>query len=178
MSKRIKEMVIEDLAGRIRGVRDILVVDSSKLSGVAANKLRLSIRKKKFSAITVRNKLARKALHEAGLEALDPFLRGPTTLVWGGEDIVALSKQLADWVKEIQPLEIKGGATEGSGLTSKSVEALSKSPGRRELISQIAALMMSPGARLAGAMLGTGAQLVSQVKKIAEKEEQAETTTA
>jgi hypothetical protein len=50
------------------------------------------------------------------------------------------------------------------------------------LISQIAALMMSPGARLAGAMLGTGAQLVSQVKKIAEKEEpkeeQAETTTA
>jgi large subunit ribosomal protein L10 len=173
MSKRVKEMLIDDVGRRLRGVRNVLVVNSSKLDGVTANKLRLAMRKKNISSLTVRNKLAKKALQGAGLSALDPFLQGPTTLVWGGDDIVALSKEIAKWAKEIEPLEIKGGTTEGSSLTAARVDELSKSPGRQELISQIAALLTSPGAQLAAAMIGPGAKLASQIQKIAEKEEQA-----
>jgi large subunit ribosomal protein L10 len=171
MSKRIKDMLIQDVEARLDGVRDILAVDASKLDGVTANKLRLAMKKKKISALTVRNKLAKKALNKAGVTALDPLLAGPTTLVWGGEDIVALSKEIAKWAKEIEPLTIKGGTTEGTTLSPETVDALSKSPGRLELIGQIVTLMMSPGARLAGALLGPGGKLASQVKKISEKEE-------
>ncbi len=105
------------------------------------------------------------------MNGLDGVLEGPTTLVWGGEDIVALSKEIAKWAKEIEPLKIKGGTTEGTALSPATVEALSKSPGRLELIGQIVTLMTSPGARLAGALLGPGGKLASQVKKISEKEE-------
>lgn len=171
MSKRIKEMLIDEVGKRLNGVRDILAVDASKLDGVTANKLRLAMRKKKLSALTVRNKLAKKALNDAGVTGLDSILEGPTTLVWGGEDIVALSKEIAKWAKEIEPLKIKGGTTEGTALSPETVEALSKSPGRVELIGQIVNLMLSPGARLAGALLGPGGKLASQVKKISEKEE-------
>jgi large subunit ribosomal protein L10 len=171
MSRRVKEMLIEEVGTRLQGVRDILALDASKLDGVTANKLRLAMRKKKISALTVRNKLAKQALNKAGLTALDSILEGPTTLVWGGEDIVALSKEIAKWAKEIEPLQIKGGTTEGTALSPATVDALSKSPGRVELIGQIVNLMMSPGARLAGALLGPGGKLASQVKKISEKEE-------
>jgi large subunit ribosomal protein L10 len=174
MSRHIKEMMIDELGARVRGVRDIVVLNSSKLDGVTANKLRLSMGKKKLSALTVRNKLAKKALHDAGVTALDSFLQGPSMLVWGGEDIVALTKEIAKWAKEIEPLEIKGGTTEGSPLTAKNVEELSKSPGRKELIGQIAALMMSPGAQLAGALLGPSKKLASQIKQISDKEEKSE----
>jgi len=174
MSRHIKEMMIDELGTRVRGVRDIVVLNSSKLDGVTANKLRLSMGKKKLSAITVRNKLAKKALHDAGVTSLDSFLQGPSMLVWGGEDIVALTKEIAKWAKEIEPLEIKGGTTEGSPLTAKNVEELSKSPGRKELIGQIAALMMSPGAQLAGALLGPSKKLARQIKQIADKEEKSE----
>lgn len=174
MSKRIKEMIIGDVGARLNGVRDILALDSSKLDGVTANKLRLAMRKKKISALTVRNKLARQALNKAGVTGLDSFLEGPTTLVWGGEDIVALSKEIAKWAKEIEPLKIKGGTTEGTALSPETVDALSKSPGRLELIGQIVGLMLSPGAQLAGALLGPGGKLASQLKKISEKEEGAE----
>jgi large subunit ribosomal protein L10 len=167
----MKEMMIEDVGTRLTGVRDILALDSSKLDGVTANKLRLAMRKKQISALTVRNKLAKQALKKAGLTALDQFLQGPTTLVWGGEDIVALSKEIAKWAKEIEPLQIKGGTTEGTPLTAATVEALSKSPGRKELIAQIVSQMLGPGAQLAGALLGPGGKLASQVKKISEKEE-------
>ncbi len=162
--------MIEVVDARLRDVRDILVINSSKLNGVTANKLRLAMKKKKISALTVRNKLARKALGKAGLSALDPFLQGPSTLVWGGEDIVALSKEIAQWAKEIEPLEIKGGTTEGTALSPQKVEELSKSPGRAELIGQIAALMLGPGARLAAALQGPAGQLASQIKQISEKE--------
>ncbi len=165
-------MMIEEVGTRLNGVRDILALDSSKLSGVTSNKLRLAMRKKKISALTVRNKLARQALKKAGVTSLDEFLEGPTTLVWGGEDIVALSKDIAKWAKEIEPLKIKGGTTEGTALSAATVDALSKSPGRKELIAQIVALMLSPGSQLAGALLGPGGKLASQIKKISEKEEE------
>jgi large subunit ribosomal protein L10 len=171
MSRRMKEMLIGEVSTRLKGIRDILVLDASKLDGVTANKLRLAMRKKKISALTVRNKLAKKALNDAGLNGLDGVLEGPSTLVWGGEDIVALSKEIAKWAKEIEPLKIKGGTTEGTALSPATVDALSKSPGRLELIGQIITLMTSPGARLAGALLGPGGKLASQVKKISEKEE-------
>jgi large subunit ribosomal protein L10 len=171
MSRRMKEMLIDEVSKRLNGVRDILALDASKLNGVTANKLRLAMRKKNLSALTVRNKLAKKALNSAGVTGLDSILEGPTTLVWGGEDIVALSKEIAKWAKEIEPLTIKGGTTEGTALSPATVEALSKSPGRVELIGQIVTLMLSPGSRLAGALLGPGGKLASQVKKISEKEE-------
>ena len=173
MSRRVKEMLIEEVGARLKGVKDILVVDASKLDGVTANKLRLSLRKKKISALTVRNKLGRVALKGAGVTSLDAILEGPSTLVWGGEDIVALSKEIAKWAKDIEPLQIKGGTTEGTALSKETVDELAKSPGRKELIGQIVAAMMSPGAQLAGALLGPGRKLASQIEKISEKEESA-----
>ena len=53
------------------------------------------------------------------MNGLDSILEGPTTLVWGGEDIVALSKEIAKWAKEIEPLKIKGGTTEGTALSRR-----------------------------------------------------------
>jgi large subunit ribosomal protein L10 len=173
MSRRVKEMLIEDLGVRLKGIKDFVVVDASKLDGVTANKLRISMRKKQISALTVRNKLGRVALKNVGMTSLDPLLEGPSTLVWGGEDIVGLSKEIAKWAKEIEPLKIKGGTTEGAVLSKEIVDELAKSPGRKELIGQIVAAMMGPGGQLAGALLGPGRKLASQIEKISEKEESA-----
>jgi len=41
MSRRVKEMLIDDLGARLKGIKDFVVVDASKLDGVTANKLRL-----------------------------------------------------------------------------------------------------------------------------------------
>jgi len=171
MSRRVKEMLIEDLGIRLKGIKDFVVVDASKLDGVTANKLRNSMRKKQISALTVRNKLGRVALKNVGMTSLDPLLEGPSTLVWGGEDIVGLSKEIAKWSKEIEPLKIKGGTTEGTVLSKETVDELAKSPGRKELIGQIVAAMMGPGGELAGALLGPGRKLASQIERISEKEE-------
>ena len=170
MSKTVKKMLIGVIRERIGDVRDLLVVDSSKLDALTANRFRLALREKQISLLTVKNTLARRALNDSGVTALDPVLDGPSTIIWGGEDIVALSKEIARWAKELEPLQIKGGAVEGTTLDAAGIDRLSKSPSREELIGQIAGLILSPGAQLAGALLGPGGYLAGQIKELADKE--------
>lgn len=174
MSKRIKEMLVDDLRQRLGENRDILVVDYSKLDGVSETNLRLSLRKQNIRMLGVKNALARKVLGELGLSGLDQFLAGPSTLVYGGADIVALSKEIAKWAKDIDKLEIKGGIVDGAAINKAEVDALSKSPSREELLGKIVALALAPGAQLAAALLGAGGTVAGQVKSIAEKEPAAE----
>ena len=170
MSREIKSMLIAEIQGRLGEHRDMLVVDCSKLDANEANRWRLGIREKNICALTVKNSIARNALAQLGIEGLDEILAGPSTLVWGGEDVVALSKEITNWAKEIESLEVKGATVEGQSLDQKGVTALSKSPGRAELIGQIAGLLLSPGAQLAGALQGPGGQLAGCLKAIADEE--------
>lgn len=171
MSKVVKDMVAEDLRKRIGDCRDFVVVNSSRLDGVTNNNLRLKLRAQNIRMLCVKNTLAKRTLGELGLKSLDPFLEGPTVLVWGGPDIVALSKEIAKWVKDLkEKLEIKGGVVDGIGVTAREVDAISKGPSREELIGRIVMLALSPGAAVCGALLGTGGTICGQVKSIAEKE--------
>ena len=171
MSRQIKSMLIEDIQQRIGDSRDMLVVDCSKLDANDANKWRIGLRESNISALTVKNSIARNALGRIGVSGLDEILAGPSTLVWGGDDVVALSKEITKWARELEHLEVKGATVEGQSLDADGVTALSKSPGRTELIGQIAGLMLSPGAQLAGALQGPGGQLAGCLKKISGDED-------
>ena len=170
MSKAVKGMMIDTIIERLGKNSDMLVLDTSKLDALSDNKLRSKARKKGITLLQVKNSLARRALGEAGATSLKKSLAGPSTLVWGGEDIVALSKEITQWARDIKTLTIKGGTVGGQSLDSKGVESLSKSPGRTELLSIIAGQILSPAGRVAGALLGVGGTICGQVKSIADKE--------
>ncbi len=170
MSKAVKRMIIDDIRERLGDVRTLLIVEVSRMDGVAANRMRLGAQEKGFTLLSVKNTLAQKALSEVGVTGLEECMQGPSTLVWGGEDIVQLSKEITRWAREFDQFEIKGGAVEGQVVDAKGVEALSKSPSRLELIGQIAGLLLSPGARLSAALLGPGGKLAGQLQTLSEKE--------
>jgi large subunit ribosomal protein L10 len=174
MSKFVKNMLIDEVKQQLGDVRDMLVVDASKLDAVTANRWRLALQEKSIVALGVRNTLARRALNDLGVTGLDPILEGPSTLIWGSQDMVALSKEITRWATELGPLEVKGGTLDNQTLDAAGVTALSKSPSREELIAQIAGQILAPGANLAAALLGPARMLASQIKQIGEKEEGAE----
>ncbi len=171
MSKRIKQLIQQDVANELKGARDVLIVDSSKLDAISDNRFRQALTAMKISALTVRNTLARRVLADNKVSGLEPVLKGPSTLIWGGEDIVSLARELVKWAKDLEKLKIKGAAVEGTVLNAAGVEALSKSPGRRELIGEVVTLALSPGRRVAGAIAGPGGRLAGQIKKKSEESE-------
>lgn len=170
MSKAVKGMVIDAVADRIGDVRDMLVIDVSRMDALTANMWRLDLRKQNITAVTVRNTLARKALERHGVSGLDEALAGPSTLIFGGRDIVELSKAVVEAAKKNDKIQIKGGTVEGSALDAAGVESLSKSPSREDLLAKIVGQILSPGANLAAALLGPGSTIASQLKTIHEKE--------
>lgn len=169
MSRRIKDMLIADIQSRIGDAKDFLVVDCSRMDAITANRWRLSLREARISALTIKNSIALNALKRKGVEGLDEVLAGPSTLLWGAEDIVALSRAVAKYAREVKNLEIKGGTVEGQSIDGAGVEALSKSAGRLETIGEIAGLMLAPGAMLAGCLQGPGGQLAGQLKTLSDK---------
>ena len=171
MSRFIKDMLIEDLQQKLGEAKDMVVVDCSKLDAISANKWRLGMQEKNIQAYTVKNSIAKNALSRGGVTGLDEILAGPSTLVWGGEDVVDLSKEISRWAKELGELEIKGATVEGDSLDASGVEALSKSPGRAELIGLLAGLLLAPGAELAGVMQGPGGLLAGCLESISEESE-------
>ena len=171
MSKVIKNHIINELSRELDGHGEVLVVDVSGLTGIEVNALRVELSAKDISLLTVKNSLALRACDGTSLEALGPVLEGSSTLVWGGDDIVALSREITNWAKEVDTLAIKGGAVDGKTLDAAGVDKLSKSPGRPELLSIIAGLILSPGGNIAGALLGPGGTVAGQVKSKAEDED-------
>ena len=171
MSRVVKDMLIAEIQSQLGEHRDLLVVDCSRLDAVSANKWRIGMSQSNISALTVKNSIAKNALSHLGVSGLDDILAGPSTLVWGGEDVVALSKEITKWAGQFDELEIKGASVEGEGLDAGAVEALSKSAGRRELIGQVAGCLLGPGAQLAGAMQSPGGLLAGCLKKISGDEE-------
>ena len=170
MGRQVKDMVISDIQSRIGDVKDFIVIDCSKIDAITANRWRLGLRKDRITALTVKNSVAANALKRKGIEGLDSVLAGPSTLIWGGDDIVALSKAVTKYAKDMPKMEIKGGSVEGQTLNAAAVDSLSKSAGRAETIGQILGLMLSPGSQLAGCFKGPGGKLAGQLKTLSEKE--------
>ncbi len=170
MSKVVKEMMIREIKDRLGECEDMLVVDASRLDAITDNEFRTSLHGQGIQVLQVKNALARKAFEESNV-TLDHCLEGPSAIIWGGEDAVALSKEIAKWAKQLEPLEIKGASVDGQALDAAAVNALSKSPGRLELLSIISGQLLSPAAALSGALIGPGSYLQGQLKEMADKED-------
>lgn len=169
MSKVVKRLMIDTIRAELGSVRDLLVLNTSKLGSVKDGALRSALRKKGIKVLQVKNTLVRVALRESGIGEVDSLLAGPTVVVWGGEDVVQLSREIVKIAGENKDIEIRGGTVDGQSLSAEGVDDLSKSLGRPELLSKIAGLLLAPGARLAGALLGAGGVVAGQIKSIAEK---------
>lgn len=168
MSKYVKDLQIRDYRARLSAVEDLLIINVVGIDAMQTNRLRLDLRKKGIELQVVKNNLARKILEEKGLGSASGLLTGPSAVIWGGEGIVELAREISDWAKKIEKLSIRGACVSGQTLDALAVDQLSKLPSRVELLGRLVGQILSPGARLAALVLSPGGSLVSQIQQIGE----------
>ncbi len=175
MSKFVKDLVTKDLRKRLDGVEDALVVDVIGLENNKNVALRQRLRQKNIHLLVVKNSLARRATEGTRLAPAFDSVEGTMALVWGGEDLISLAKEVVkiSALKEFEPFAPKGGVMDGQPLAADQVRAVSRWPSRQEQLSILVGQILSPGATLCAQLLGAGAKLASQIKK---KSEEAETS--
>ena len=81
MSKKIKELELNDLRKTFKGVRDFVLLQPLKLDSAADYELRRGLRAKKIRVKMVKNSFVKKVFDENGVK-VDPGA-GPTLLCWG-----------------------------------------------------------------------------------------------
>ncbi|BCW11634.1 MULTISPECIES: 50S ribosomal protein L10 [Paenarthrobacter] len=101
----------------------------------------------KFSV--VKNTLSAIAAKEAGVEAFNDQLAGPTAIAFIKGDAVAAAKSLTDFAKANKQLVIKTGVFEGKALDAAGVAALAALESRELQLARVAGVLKAPASAAA-----------------------------
>ena len=173
MSKYVKNLITDHLRDRLQGVDELLIVNVVGLGANETVELRQRFREKNMNLMVVKNSLIGRATEGTVLASAFEGSTGTNAVVWGGEDIVSLAKEVATVAKdeEFESFSARGGVMEGEAITAEEVEQVSKWPSREEQLSLLVGQILSPGANLQSQLLAPGGLLASQIKKKGEEED-------
>lgn len=167
MSKIVKDLITQDIARRMEGVTDCLLVNVIGMDSISTVELRRGLRQKGIHLLVVKNSLARRACEGTSLAPAFTGVKGTTAVVWGSEDFVSLAKVINKLSEDdsVKGFEARGGVLDGEQLSADKIKEISKWPSRTEQLSIVSGQILSVGANLSGALLGPGGLLASQLKE-------------
>ena len=145
-----KVAVVAEIAAKLSAAPAVFVSEyrGMTVSGLAV--LRGELRKAGDEHKVYKNTLARLAAREAGLDVLEEFLVGPTSITFAGDDTVGAAKALYAASKSNPILILKGGALGAAALSADDIKALADLPSREELLARIAGALQAPLVKTAG----------------------------
>ena len=168
MKREEKARVIQEIAEKLRGNSAVLV-DYQGMNVAQSTQLRARSREAGVEFVVAKNTLTRMAADEAGVEDLSQYLVGPTALAFS-EDPVASAKLMAEFAEQVESFALKGGLLEGGRVLDEGeVAALSRLPGREQLLAQVVGGISSPLTGLVTVLNNTVQGLVVALNQIAEQ---------
>ena len=173
MSKYVKQIHSKELQKRFSGVNEFLIVDMTGIDGIVNNQLRGKLRQKGIKLTMVKNAMMRDAMAAMGITAAAGlFATGPCTVVYGGDSVVDLAKEIkAANIGKKKVIKFKGAYIDGTALDAAAAGQLVNMKTRVELQGEIIMLANSPARRLAGAIAAPAGIIAGCIKAIAEKRE-------
>jgi len=155
-----KTEVVAALRERLERAQIMILARPHGLSVAEATDLRRAIRACAGEYKVAKNTLTRRAFGETAYASLLPLLEGPTALVFGYEDPVAVAKALVGYAKKAQEkLQIRGAVLEGSVLDTAEVGALAELASLEQLRATLLGVLQAPAQRLVRVLAEPGASL-------------------
>ncbi len=149
MPKQEKIDAVIDVKLRASRAKSIVVTDYRGLTVAEMTDLRTRLRNENVEFKIVKNRLAKIGLQEAGLPAMDEFLKGTTAIAFATKDPISPAKVLAAYAKENEKLKIIGGQMDNEILDKSTLMILSQMPSREVLLSRLVGSLASPVQKLA-----------------------------
>jgi len=160
MPTQAKVETIEDLKGRLNGVKTVMLAEYRGLTVQQLSDFRKQLRAVSAEYKIVKNRLARLAIGSSELKALGGELKGPTGLILGKGDPVSVAKAVHTFARTNQALVIKAGFVDGQLLQPNGLKALADLPSREALRAQIVGALTGPLAQLVGLLQAPQRELV------------------
>jgi large subunit ribosomal protein L10 len=172
VNREEKRTGVATLHERFKQAKVTLLATSQGLSVAKVQQLRRALKQVGGEYKVAKNTLARHALKDTAYSRLESLLEGPTGLVFGYQDPVAVTKILVRFAEENDKLSIKGAALDGAVLEPAAVSALAKLPSREVLLGRLLGVLQAPATQLLRTMQEPGARLARLLDQVRTRLEQ------
>jgi len=169
MEKQLKKETIKNIKDKLSKSKVTILTDYNGLNVEQITKLRRKLRTIEAEYIIYKNTLMTIAAKENSITGLENLLVGPTAIVFGYKDPVMPAKILAEFIKENEKPQIKGGLLDGAAVDVKIITALAKLPSREVLLSRVVRGLQAPIYNLVCDLQGIIRKFVYAVNAVAEK---------
>ena len=171
MNRAEKKQVIEQLQDKANGASIALVTDFRGLKVEEMETLRARLREEGIHYQVVKNTLARLALEESPHAVIKDEFKDTCALALGYDDPVVAAKVLSKYAKENKKFSLRFGSYEGKALTAEEIEALSKLPGREQLLSMLLGTLNNVPGNFVGLFANMLRNMLYALNGIKEKKE-------
>jgi large subunit ribosomal protein L10 len=172
MNRDQKESVVAEVATQIQESEAVFAVDYRGISVPQAAELRVKLNDAGARFRVVKNTLTLLAADKAGADPLKEVLDGPTAFTFvatEGGDVALAAKALAQFRRETELLEFKGGVMNGEALTADQIGEIARLPAKDVLYGQLVGMVASPITGLVRGLNALIAGLAIQLKQIADQ---------
>jgi large subunit ribosomal protein L10 len=172
MNREQKAAAVEEVATQIQESEAVFAVDYRGISVPQAAELRVKLNEAGARFRVVKNTLTQLSADKAGAETLKELLVGPTAFTFvaaEGGDVALAAKALAQFRRETDALEFKGGVMGGEAISAEQIAELSRLPARDVLHGQLVGMIASPITGLVRGLNALIAGLAIQLQQIAEQ---------
>jgi large subunit ribosomal protein L10 len=169
MARSDKVAAVAELADRFSSSAGVVLTEYRGLSVKALMQLRRSLGDDASYAIS-KNTLTIIAAREAGLDAIEEQLVGPTAIAFINGDPVLVAKGMRDFARTNPQLVIKGGVLDGKFVTPDEVRRLADLESREVLLAKVAGAMqgvLQQAISLVSAPLSQAARLFAALEQAA-----------
>lgn len=166
MSRSDKAAAIAELTEKLRSSTAAVLTEYRGLTVQQLTELRGSLRGHATYAV-VKNTLTELAAKEAGVDAFEGQLVGPSAIAFVEGDPVTVAKSLRDFAKAHPLLVIKGGVLEGKALSAAEITKLADLESREVLLAKLAGAMnasLAKAVHLFAAPLSQAARTVDALR--------------
>lgn len=174
MDKLNKQKITEELTGMIENSDALYFTDFTGMSVSDVNDLRAEFYKSNINYKVVKNTLALRALKNStkfsdASEKLSGYLKGPTSIVFAQDDVVAPAKILKKFFEKGEKPKLKVAFVESTVYDSGKLNQLASLPSKTEIIAGILGSLNSPISGIVGSINALMRDLSSVIEEVAKK---------
>ncbi len=145
-----RDLVTLELKNRLKESSDVILLNYRSLKSSEMTKLRKNLKSVGARLFVTKNSFLKKIFADLKKPAdIEKFLDGPMALVFVKNDLIAVSKMLVNFSKEVEALKINGGFLAERIISAEEVKRISKLSSRVDLYQQVASALNAPISKLA-----------------------------
>jgi len=160
--------IVETYTEKFKQAKSVYLADYTGLDVQTVTELRRKFREADVEYKVLKNRLAKRALNNAGVTALDEHLKGVTSFIIGYDDPVVPARIIKDFNKPKERLKLKVVYLEGKVFEEEEAKKLADLPTREVLLSMLLSALQSPMTKLAGTLQASMQKFVRTLDAVKE----------